>query len=56
METHSSILAWRIPQTVSLVGYNPWGPKELDPTRSHWSWRRAAPDFQGTVTVDAQAA
>ena len=25
-------------------------------TRSHWSWGRADPDFQGTVTVDAQAA
>lgn len=25
-------------------------------TCSHWSWRRADPDFQGTVTVDAQAA
>ena len=27
MVTHSSILAWR-----SLVGYSPWGPKELDTT------------------------
>ena len=27
MATHSSILAWRIPQR-SLVGYNPWGRKE----------------------------
>ena len=26
--THSSILAWRIPWTGSLVGYSPWGPKE----------------------------
>ena len=24
MVTHSSILAWRIPWTRSLVGYNPW--------------------------------
>ena len=29
--THSSILAWRIPQR-SLAGYNPWGLKELDTT------------------------
>ena len=30
--THSSILAWRIPWTRSLVGYSPWGCKELDMT------------------------
>ena len=31
MATHSSILAWEIPQTIaqrSLVGYSPWGHKE----------------------------
>ena len=33
MATHSSILAWRIPQR-SLVGYSPWGCKELDMTES----------------------
>ena len=31
MATHSSILAWRIPQR-SLVGYSPWGHKESDTT------------------------
>ena len=30
MATHSSILAWRIPQKRSLVGYSPWGCKESD--------------------------
>ena len=30
MATHSSILAWRIPQQRSLAGYSPWGCKELD--------------------------
>ena len=25
MATHSSILAWRIPWTESLVSYSPWG-------------------------------
>ena len=30
MVTHSSILAWRIPWTEDLVGYSPWGLKELD--------------------------
>ena len=28
MATHSSILAWRIPWTGSLLGYSPWGHKE----------------------------
>ena len=33
MATHSSILAWRIPQGQrNLVGYSPWGQKELDMT------------------------
>ena len=32
MATHSSILAWRIPWTESLVGYSPRGRKESDTT------------------------
>ena len=32
MVTHSSSLAWKIPWTVSVVGYSPWGRKELDMT------------------------
>ena len=32
MATHSSVLAWRIPWRRSLVGYSPWGRKELDTT------------------------
>ena len=28
MATYSSILAWKIPWTDSLVGYSPWGLKE----------------------------
>ena len=32
MATHSSILAWEIPGQRSLVGYSPWGHKELDTT------------------------
>ena len=31
-DTHSSTLAWRIPWTESLEGYNPWHHKELDTT------------------------
>ena len=39
MATHSSILAWRIPWTESLVGYSPWGRKESDMTeRLHFTW------------------
>ena len=30
MATHSSILASRIPGIESLVGYSPWGLKQLD--------------------------
>ena len=32
MATHCSILAWEILWTKSLVGYSPWGCKELDIT------------------------
>ena len=32
MATHSSIIAWKIPWTESLVGYSVWGHKELDIT------------------------
>ena len=32
MATHSSVLAWRIPKTEELVGYSPWGHKELEMT------------------------
>ena len=34
MATHSSILAWKIPWTWSLVGYSPWGHKESDSTET----------------------
>ena len=32
MATHSSILAWRVPQTEEKAGYSPWGLKESDMT------------------------
>ena len=32
MATDSSILAWKIHGQRSLVGYSPWGCKELDTT------------------------
>ena len=31
MATHSSVLAWRIPQT-EMAGYSPWSHKELNRT------------------------
>ena len=34
MATHSSVLAWRIPWTEDLVGYNPWGCKGSDMTEA----------------------
>ena len=55
MATHSSVLAWRIPWTEDLVGYNPWGCKGSDTTErlhftslgSRWSClpRHDAPYF-----------
>ena len=36
MATHSSILAWRIPQTEEPLGYSPWGCEELDVTDWHF--------------------
>ena len=32
METHSSILAWKIPWTEGRGGYSPWGRTESDTT------------------------
>ena len=32
MVTHSSTLAWKIHGPRSLVGYSPWGCRELDTT------------------------
>ena len=34
MATHSSVLAWRIPRTGSLVGCRLWGRTELDSTEA----------------------
>ena len=34
MATHSSVLAWRIPGTGSLVGFCQWGRTELDTTEA----------------------
>ena len=34
MATHSSILAWKIPETGSLMGYGPWGARSQ--TRLKW--------------------
>ena len=34
MASHSSVLAWRIPGTVSLVGCRLWGRTELDMTEA----------------------
>ena len=36
MATHSSVLAWRIPGTGSLVGCRLWGHTESDTTEVTW--------------------
>ena len=43
MATHSSVLAWRIPGTGSLIGCCLWGCTELDTTevtyqQQQWTW------------------
>jgi len=35
--SHSSILAWEIPWTASLVGFSPWGFRESD-TIEYSTW------------------
>ena len=51
MAIHSSTIAWKIPVFLpgkphgqrSLVGYSPWGGKELDTTeRLHSVWKKLA--------------
>ena len=42
LATHSSILAWRIPNLEELVGYSPRGRKELDMTE--WLTLTMLPD------------
>ena len=38
MATHSSVLAWRIPGTGSLVGCHLWGHTELDTTEAAYQF------------------
>ena len=49
MAIHSSTLAWKIPwmEKRSLMGYSPWGRKELDTTeRLHFTeWSSGFPYF-----------
>ena len=55
MAAHSSILAWKIPWTQSLVGYSPWGHKESDMTEQlHFTshierWRKERNATQAVV-------
>ena len=51
MAAHSSILAWKIPQTAEPVGYRPWGHKESDTTeRLHFHWiMEKAREFQENI-------
>ena len=47
MATHPCILAWRIPIDRSLVGYSPWGCKELDTTEmAGWHHRLDGLEFE----------
>ena len=44
MATHSSVLAWRIPGTGSLVGCRLWGRTELDTTEATQHQQHRLPD------------
>ena len=43
MATHSSVLAWRIPGTGSLVGCRLWGRTELDTTKAMQQQQQYSP-------------
>ena len=58
MAIHSSIFAWRIPWTGSLVGYSRWGCKEWDTTERltlSLSFNSCNPDNNPTTCVCACA-
>ena len=42
MATHSSIFAWKSYEQINLVGYSPWGHKEVDTTKKAYpaAWLR----------------
>ena len=40
MATHSSVLAWRIPGSGSLMGCHVWSRTELDTTQVMWRRRQ----------------
>ena len=42
MATHSSVLAWRIPGTESLVGCHLWGRTESDTTEVTWQQQQTS--------------
>ena len=43
MATHSSVLAWRIPGTGSMVGCRLWGHTESDTTEVTWQQQQLMP-------------
>ena len=56
--THSSILAWNIPQTGRLMGYNPWDCKGLDMTEhthTHMLLRENSAGFQVECNISVNS-
>ena len=57
--THSSVLAWRIPGTGSLVGCRLWDRTESDTTEATWQhgvnnlarWALCAPQIKSQATI-----
>ena len=54
IETHSSVLPGEFHRQRSLVGYSPWGPKELDMTEK-LTLNTTSKDFRGTVEKNPPA-
>ena len=59
METHSSILAWRIPMDRSLAGYGPWDHRESETTEqlraAHTGWKQKRNGVPGSVVPGCSA-
>ena len=54
MATHSSVLAWRIPGTGSLVGCRLWGRTESDTTEATQQHSKLGPNFTSDTKINSR--
>ena len=52
MATHSSVLAWRIPEMGSLVGCRLWGRTESDRTEVTLQQQQQQPGFVNQILLE----